>query len=99
MALEKVYTPMAPPSTIYKNDPRAVLSNAEQSLYDEVLAHFSAENPFYTLPDVENGELQEREKFWLSRECILRYVELQVLQDFLCKLRAVSYGHPNGKKR
>lgn len=87
MALEKVYTPMAPPSTIYKNDPRAVLSSAEQIIYDELFAHFTAENPLYTLPDVENGELQEREKFWLSRECILRYVELRVVQKLsLCQL-------------
>ena len=88
MALEKVYTPMAPPSTIYKNDPRAVLSSAEQIIYDELFAHFTAENPLYTLPDVENGELQEREKFWLSRECILRYVELRVVQKLsLCQLQ------------
>ena len=76
MASEKVYTPLLPPSTTYKDDPRAVLSTAEKTMYEEVLAHFTTESPVYTLPHVEKGDLQEREKFWLSRECILRYVTL-----------------------
>lgn len=72
MASEKVYLPLAPPPTTYKEDPRAVLSGAEQLIYDEVLARFANEDPPYTLPGVEKGELQDYERFWLSRECILR---------------------------
>jgi len=75
MSSEKVHTPLPPSETIYKDDPRAILSTAEQSMYEEVLAHFASENSVYTLPGVEKkGELQDREKFWLSRECILRCV-------------------------
>ena len=43
-------------------------------MYNEVLAHFSPDT--YTLPGVEKGELSEFERFWVSRECILRYVLL-----------------------
>lgn len=43
-------------------------------MYNEVLAHFSPGT--YALPNVEKGELSEFEKFWVSRECILRYVLL-----------------------
>ncbi|EDR09805.1 uncharacterized protein LACBIDRAFT_152940, partial [Laccaria bicolor S238N-H82] len=45
----------------------------EQAMYDTVLEHFSAGS--YVLPNVdENGELTPAEKFWLSRECLLRYL-------------------------
>ena len=72
MASKKVYVPLPPPPTTHKEDPRAVLSEAEQTNYDEVLAQFEKEDPPYTLSGVEKGELQDHEKFWLSRECILR---------------------------
>jgi hypothetical protein len=72
MASKKVYVPLPPPPTNYTEDPRAVLSEAEQTHYDEVLAQFGNEDPPYTLPGIEKGELQDHEKFWLSRECILR---------------------------
>ncbi|KAF4613495.1 hypothetical protein D9613_007525 [Agrocybe pediades] len=72
---DKVFLPIPPPTAIlHKNDPRAVLSTNEQKMFDEVLAHFTRADPVYVLPDVENGELTEREKFWLSRECLLRYL-------------------------
>ncbi|KAF9000594.1 CRAL-TRIO domain-containing protein [Cyathus striatus] len=41
-------------------------------MYDEVLNKFSNEE--YSLPDVESGMLTEVEKFWLTRECLLRYL-------------------------
>jgi len=43
-----------------------------QSRYDEVVAHFTTEDSVYALPGIKKGELEEREKFWLSRDCILR---------------------------
>jgi len=74
MASDKVYTPLPPPPTVHQLDPRgnASLSETEQTMYDGVLAHFAAEDPVYTMPGIEKGELQDHEKFWLSRECILR---------------------------
>ena len=62
-----------PPPTIHKDDPRATrLEESEQAMYDEVVNHFSQTD--YSIPNVEKGELMDQEKFWLSRECILRYV-------------------------
>ncbi|KAF8968123.1 CRAL-TRIO domain-containing protein [Flammula alnicola] len=71
---DKVFLPLHPPPTTYKNEPHAVLSNSEQTMYDEVLAHFTKSDPEYSLPNIEKGELMDEEKFWLSRECILRYL-------------------------
>jgi len=72
MASEKTVLPIPPPPTTFKDDPRATLSTNEQTMYDEVLAHFAKQDPVYTLPNAENGELKDDEKFWLSRECLLR---------------------------
>lgn len=70
--LDKVYEPILPP-TIHDADPRANLLDVEQAMYEDVLHYFS--DPTYSLPGVEeNGELTEAEKFWLSRECLLRSV-------------------------
>ncbi|KAJ2920529.1 hypothetical protein H1R20_g16568, partial [Candolleomyces eurysporus] len=69
---EKCHTPLKPLSSYHESDPRAKLSESEQKMYDEVLAHFSPDN--YTLPGLEKGDLTDQEKFWLSRECILRYL-------------------------
>lgn len=67
---EKVYTPLPPPATVTE-DPRANISEKEQEQYDAVLAHFSAAE--YKIPETEpQTELTEAEKFWLSRECLLR---------------------------
>ena len=68
---KKVFLPIPPP-TICKDDPRASLEEAEQAIYDEVVKHFSQAD--YSIPNIEKGELMDQEKFWLSRECILRYV-------------------------
>ncbi|KAG6849783.1 hypothetical protein H0H93_005169 [Arthromyces matolae] len=68
---EKVYEPLKPPAAC-DTDPRANLSDVEQGLYDEVLEHFS--DSTYSLPEQEKGGLTEAEKFWLSRECLLRYL-------------------------
>ncbi|KAG6817660.1 hypothetical protein H0H87_005417 [Tephrocybe sp. NHM501043] len=69
---DKVYEPILPP-TVCDTDPRATLTDVEQQLYDEVLKHFS--DTAYSIPGIEEkGELIEAEKFWLSRECLLRYL-------------------------
>ncbi|RPD59669.1 CRAL/TRIO domain-containing protein [Lentinus tigrinus ALCF2SS1-6] len=52
--------------------PQLKLTESQQKLYDDVLEHFSNES--YELPDVENGALTEDEKFWLSCECLLRFL-------------------------
>jgi len=69
---DKVFLPIPPPSAPHKDDPRAVLSANEQKMYDEALSHFTRSDPVYSIPNVEKGELTDQEKFWLSRECILR---------------------------
>ena len=66
-----VFEPISP-LTVWETDPRQDLTNVEQEMYDHVLKHFS--EAAYTIPGVENGLLTEAEKFWLSRECLLRYV-------------------------
>jgi hypothetical protein len=71
-SIEKVFTQLQPPTTTYKDDPHAILSQSEQTMYDEVLGHFTKSEPVYSIPDLEKGELMDEEKFWLSRECILR---------------------------
>ncbi|KAF8808744.1 CRAL/TRIO domain-containing protein [Phlegmacium glaucopus] len=68
---EKSFLPIPPP-TIYKDDPRAELQESEQPMYDKVVEHFSQTD--YSIPNIEKGELTDQEKFWLSRECILRYL-------------------------
>ncbi|KAF8910658.1 CRAL-TRIO domain-containing protein [Gymnopilus junonius] len=71
---EKAFLPLPPPRTIYKENSHAQLSTSEQSMYDEVLAHFTRTEPVYTIPNFEQGELTDEEQFWLSRECLLRYL-------------------------
>ncbi|KAF8071928.1 CRAL-TRIO domain-containing protein [Lyophyllum atratum] len=68
---EKVYEPIAPP-VICEADPRANLSDTERDMYNSVLEHFS--DPAYQIPTLEKGELTEAEQFWLSCECLLRYL-------------------------
>jgi len=67
----KVFTPISPLPKYFSSNPRAGLSEHEQALYSQVLDHFAAFG--YRIPGVEEKpELTEDEKFWLSRECILR---------------------------
>ncbi|GBE88286.1 CRAL/TRIO domain-containing protein [Sparassis latifolia] len=72
---ETIYTPLPPPnisSKTVKEPPELSLTSDHQRLFDEVLAHYSNEK--YTIPAVEDGKLREEEKFWLSYECLLRYL-------------------------
>lgn len=77
---KKVFLPIPPP-TIYKDDPRATLEESELAMYNEVVEHFSQTD--YSIPNIEKGELMDQEKFWLSRECILRYVSFQTVKLYL----------------
>lgn len=69
---EKLYLPTTPPAPVVEADPRATLTDVEREMYTAVLEHFSV--PVYTIPGLEKGELLEEEKFWLSSECLLRYL-------------------------
>lgn len=66
----KVYTPLVALPKYYDSNPRGTLTEAERGMYDELLAHFTADG--YALPNIEKGDLMDQEKFWLSRECLLR---------------------------
>jgi hypothetical protein len=68
---EKVFTPMspdvAPAGTV---EPHVELTETQEDMWKKVFNHFS--KPEYEVPCVENGRLNDDEKFWLSRECMLR---------------------------
>ncbi|KAL0954980.1 hypothetical protein HGRIS_003910 [Hohenbuehelia grisea] len=69
---KKVYTAAPIPPAPVEDDPRKNLTEQEAQMYQTVLDHFS--NPEFVIPHVDNGQLTEEEKFWLSRECLLRYL-------------------------
>ncbi len=52
------------------------LAEEQTQKRDEVLTHFSKEG--YQIPGVENGELLDEEKMWLSDECFQRYVQNRI---------------------
>ncbi|KAF7770573.1 hypothetical protein Agabi119p4_6547 [Agaricus bisporus var. burnettii] len=72
MAKTKVYTVSLPPDGLYKKDPLPPLTERERKTYTEVSRHFLKGD--YKIPGTPNGELSEDEKFWLSYECILRFL-------------------------
>ncbi|KAF8656203.1 hypothetical protein AX16_002639 [Volvariella volvacea WC 439] len=68
-----VYTPLSPPPTKLTQDPFANVSETEGQQYKEVLTHFSKDD--YKLPGLDaDAALTDKEKFWLSRECLLRFL-------------------------
>lgn len=73
MSTMAIHIPLTIPSTD-KASPPSALSEKEQALYDIVFEHFSVAD--YTLPNVdqEKAALMVDEKFWLSYECLLRYL-------------------------
>ena len=72
---DKTFLALPPPPTTYKDNPRANVSVEEEKMYTEVLAHFTKTDTSYTIPHVEkDAELMDAEKFWLSRDCLLRCV-------------------------
>lgn len=65
-------TPIPPPSLPARTRP--TLTEEEQKKYETVLEHFT--DPNFVVPGVGDGKhtLTEEEKFWLTRECMLRYL-------------------------
>lgn len=66
-----IYTPLDAP-TAPDAVKHAPLTDAQLAIYNAVHAHFGADA--YAIPGIENGVLMEAEKFWLSNECLLRYL-------------------------
>ncbi|KAG1729620.1 CRAL-TRIO domain-containing protein [Suillus paluster] len=68
-----IHVPVPVPTHPEQASPPA-LSEKEQTLYDLVLEHFSAAE--YRLPGItqKKSALMVDEKFWLSYECLLRYL-------------------------
>ena len=96
---DKVYTQIPPsPTPQPAKDGHAQLSALEQEKYEEVLSYFSKDT--YALPNVEcDAQLTEEEKFWLSRECILRYyIMLTSLSNASFERQLADiYAHQSGK--
>ncbi|KAG2051417.1 CRAL TRIO domain-containing protein [Suillus hirtellus] len=69
-----ICVPLPIPTNSHDAVPPSTLPEKEQTLYDCVLEHFSAAD--YTLPNInqEGAALTVDEKFWLSYECLLRYL-------------------------
>ncbi|KAG8984919.1 hypothetical protein FRB93_006173 [Tulasnella sp. JGI-2019a] len=65
--------PIPPPKRNAAELTRPTLTEEQQTKLDAVLKHFSGE---YILSSVEEDKraLMEEERFWLSRECMLRYL-------------------------
>jgi len=68
---EPDYIPFPPPPSL-SGTKQPPLSAKESELFPVVFDHFA--KPDYILPGVNDGELSEEEKFWLSHECMLRYL-------------------------
>ncbi|KAI0750119.1 CRAL/TRIO domain-containing protein [Daedaleopsis nitida] len=71
----KIYEAPSPPTISVDPTtppPPLKLTDVQQKMYDEVLQHFSKED--YKLPEEESAALKEEEKFWLSSECLLRFL-------------------------
>ncbi|KAG2087346.1 CRAL TRIO domain-containing protein [Suillus cothurnatus] len=69
-----IHVPLPLPTRSHGTAPPSALSEKNQTSYDCVLKHFAVVD--YTLPNVnqEKAALTEDEKFWLSYECLLRYL-------------------------
>ncbi|KAG2051416.1 CRAL/TRIO domain-containing protein [Suillus hirtellus] len=69
-----VHLPLPVPTRSHEIAPPSALSEKNQASYDCVLEHFTAVD--YTLPNVdqEKAALTVDEKFWLSYECLLRFL-------------------------
>ncbi|KAG8806060.1 hypothetical protein FRC18_006306 [Serendipita sp. 400] len=81
-----VHEPIFPPMPLTDEKRPKALQGAQEEKRLEVLAHFTKED--YKLPNVEkDAELMEVEKFWLTNDCILRY------------LRATKWDVPSAIKR
>lgn len=61
-----------PPPELDAEQPTDVLPDEKQAKYKAILEYFSQED--YLLPGVDDGKLKEVEKFWLSNECLYRFL-------------------------
>jgi len=66
------YTAYPPPPPPSEKPAPVELSTARAKMHKSVLEHFR--NEAYKIPGIENGGLLEEEKFWLSNDCMLRYL-------------------------
>jgi hypothetical protein len=64
---DPTYLPIPPPETPTSPLKPAELTAEQKELYGHILEHFSKED--YIL---DGQKLEEREKFWLSSECLQR---------------------------
>lgn len=70
---ETLYLPLPPPKELGIETPPVELTEIQADMQRKVQAHFAIDG--YTIPGLtEKAELMEVEKFWLSYECMLRYV-------------------------
>jgi len=65
------YLPFAPPNE-QKQRPIRELKDGQQEKYDKVVEHFSDEK--YEVPGEKKGPLTEDERFWITSDCIFRYL-------------------------
>ncbi|CAG7849097.1 CRAL-TRIO domain-containing protein C23B6.04c [Serendipita indica DSM 11827] len=73
MSSTKLYTPIIPPIPPTDETRPKPLEGVHEEKRLQVLAHFTAED--YKLPNVEKDpKLMEMEKFWLTNDCMLRYL-------------------------
>lgn len=63
MAVENAYIVPTPPPAVPDDFQQAEPKPAQMEMYSKVLEHFSL--PEYALPGLENGQLTDKEKFWL----------------------------------
>ncbi|EGN98659.1 hypothetical protein SERLA73DRAFT_181226 [Serpula lacrymans var. lacrymans S7.3] len=71
MSESQIFEPIPVP-VLPDPKPLPELSANEAMMYEKVYQHFVQDG--YVVPELENGELLEEEKMWLSYECILRYL-------------------------
>ncbi|TFK27515.1 hypothetical protein FA15DRAFT_171250 [Coprinopsis marcescibilis] len=68
--------PIPPLPSYHVHDPSPPLTGVQTAAYGTLLAHFVRQN--YNLPPTKIepfvDELKEGERFWLSRECMLRFL-------------------------
>lgn len=90
-AISPLKTPLEHPTESSKPKPAPELTPEQQQKYDWLLnqvKHWSSpETEDITVPKDAPADLTEEEKFWLTRECLLRY------------LRATKWHQTNSEKR
>ncbi|KAL4247612.1 CRAL-TRIO lipid binding domain superfamily protein [Abortiporus biennis] len=71
--MKEYFTPLPVPSfESLTESPSKELTEHQQELLDKVFAHFTKDD--YAISEVEDGELEDEEKYWLSYECMQRFL-------------------------